>query len=101
MIRYSPFDLDRVISKVLVKKKKKKKKGSFYKKDKQGYFFMCRESDKGSVKMTYTEVKKQAIKLPIVTLNDLKTAIKTIKPTNKKNGEEQYVEFCKKNNLPV
>ena len=93
---YSPFDLDRVISNVLVQKINEFKKGSFYKVDKNGYFFLCKETDKGSDKMTYAEVKKHTLKLPTFTLDGFKKALKTIKPTNKKYCEEQYKEFCKK-----
>jgi SpoVK/Ycf46/Vps4 family AAA+-type ATPase len=98
---YSPFDLDRVISKVLVQKISEFKKGLFYKLDKKGYYFLCKETDKGSAKMTYAQVRKNPLKLPIITLDDLKKALKTIQPTNEKDCEEQYKAFCKKNRLPV
>ena len=97
MSDYSPADIDRVFATITDNKDEALETASHFTKDRNGVYWSCPQSAKGAQAMTYDMVKELRYKYSVVTWQNIEDALEEVPPTNSLDGEDEFIEFGKRN----
>ena len=96
MLDYSPADIDRVFATITDNKDEALETATHFTKDRNGVYWSCPESANGAQAMTYDMVKDQKYKYSVVNWQNIEDALEEVPPTNSLDGEEDFIEFGKR-----
>ena len=97
MSDYSPADIDRVFATITDNKDEALEIASHFTQDRNGVYWSCPESANGAQAMTYDMVKELKYKCSVVTWQNIEDALEEMPPTNSLDGEDEFIDFGKRN----